>query len=246
MTVATPSPLCRVVAAAALASTLLGPVAALVSPAARAGAATTGDPKVVITPGPVGGGYADGQTVRVSVGPNSLFTPHTRIIILECADPTGSRANLPISFTDCDGTTDNADTVLVQNDGSFTESAYQVYALPNIVLGETPTTTPVCNPTSACVLYVGQDQNDFTRPKVFSGPFTFTSTAKALATGSTTTTPAPTATTTPSSASASVTLGPATLAFTGWGTGSWFLGAAGAALFLGGLLGRRRIRGWHR
>ena len=30
---------------------------------------------------------------------------------------------------------------------------------------------PICNQTNSCVLYVGQNQNDFTAPKVFSAPF---------------------------------------------------------------------------
>ena len=72
---------------------------------------------------------------------------------------------------DCDGNTIQGISILVANDGSFSESTYQVYALPSPVLGEQPNAQPICNQTNYCVLYVGQNQNDFTAPKVFSAPF---------------------------------------------------------------------------
>jgi len=224
---------------------LVGSAGAVVAPSGTAAAAGSDNPKVVISPAATS--YATGQTVRVSVGPNQFFTPHVRIVILECADPKGSADHLPTSFADCDGNTINADSVIVQNDGSFTEAAYSLYALPNIELGEGPTVTPVCNPTSACVLFVGQDQNDFTQPKIFSASFTFTSVPATLAGGHGPTTvpsvvqPAPA-----QPASASVSLPASTLAYTGIGSGSWWLGAAGAALVLGGAFGRRNIRRWSR
>jgi hypothetical protein len=128
--------------------------------------------------------FTDGITVKVSVGPNSLFVPFSRIEILECADPGGSAATLPISGKSCDGNTLPGDSIIVQPDGSFSESAYTLYALPNVVLQENGGLVPRCDPTHACVLYVGEDQNDFTRPKAFSRPFTFTTVAPTLAGGS--------------------------------------------------------------
>ncbi len=68
-------------------------------------------------------------------------------------------------------------TVLVAGDGSFEISHYTIYSLPNTALEETPDVMPVCNSGSECVLYIGQDQNDFTQPKVFSAPFTVQPTA---------------------------------------------------------------------
>ena len=51
-----------------------------------------GDPSVSITPS---GPYHNGQTVSISVGPNNLFTPQHRIIIIECSDPRGVAAGTP-------------------------------------------------------------------------------------------------------------------------------------------------------
>ena len=50
-----------------------------------------------------------------------------------------------------------------------------MYAVPNKVLDEQANWTPDCNKTNYCVLYVGEDYNDFSKPKVFSEPFLFTS-----------------------------------------------------------------------
>ena len=48
-----------------------------------------------------------------------------------------------------------------------------MYALPNASqLGETPDTRPVCNGRQVCVLYVGQNQEKFSAPKLWSPPFT--------------------------------------------------------------------------
>ena len=47
------------------------------------------EPSLVMTPGPTGHPYADGQTLSLSVGPNSRFTPNTRVEVLECAAPNG-------------------------------------------------------------------------------------------------------------------------------------------------------------
>ena len=50
----------------------------------------------------------------------------------------------------------------------------RLHGFPNSALGEQPDDQPTCNQTNPCVLYVGQDQNDFTAPKVFSAPFLVT------------------------------------------------------------------------
>jgi hypothetical protein len=202
------------------------------------------DPVVTVTPAPSGGAYANGQTVSVSVGPNSLFAPHSRISILECSDPGGTTANLPTSFSDCDENTVQADSVLVQSDGSFVEHAFTLYALPNATLGEKSTWTPVCDPTSKCVLYVGENQDDFSQPKVFSAPFAFSTAALTPTSASVATPPsaAPTATASGAGPSASVSLSPSTLAFTGGPDGAPWLLALGTGLVGAGILGRRTIR----
>jgi hypothetical protein len=112
--------------------------------------------------------------VAIHVGPNSTFVPNSRIEVIECAAPHGMD---PTSDATCDGNTAQSGSVLVAGDGSFDVPKYTVYALPNTTLEETADVIPVCNTTSECVLYVGQDQNDFTKPKTFSAPFTVQPTA---------------------------------------------------------------------
>ena len=100
------------------------------------------------------------------------FRSLSRIEILECADPGGQAGNLPKNDNTCDGNTTPGFSVLVNKDGSFTAPSYQLWSLPNTQLGESNDGEPVCNATKMCVLYVGQNQTDFTQPKAFSAPFT--------------------------------------------------------------------------
>jgi hypothetical protein len=124
--------------------------------------------------------FTDQQVIGVTVSANSVFTPGQGINVLECADPGGTAGNLPTSDATCDGNTIDGDNIIVAADGSFEEvaggdggtlSGYTVYALPSSVLDEQPDGQPVCNATNACVLYIGQNQNDFTQPYVWSQPF---------------------------------------------------------------------------
>ncbi len=212
----------------------------------RPAIAAAATPTVTITPGPSTSGFANGSTVTVAVGPNSLFVPHTRVNLIECADPGGSKDSLPTSLSTCDPNTVEGDTVLVQSDGSFVEHSYTLYALPNEVLGEQSNWQPVCNHSNQCVLYVGEDQNDFTQPKIFSAPFVFTASASAIAVGGAATTvpttaPKPAASTVPT-VSSGVSLAPATLAFTGPSSASLWIALSGLSLFLAGLTGRRLLR----
>lgn len=125
-------------------------------------------PALTITPGP----YHNEQLINLSVGPNHFFKPYSRINIIECADPGGKAKNLPVSVDTCDGNTIQGVTILVQPNGSWYEHGYQLYALPNAPqLGETPDSQPVCNQKKSCVLYIGQNQEKFTAPKMFSAPF---------------------------------------------------------------------------
>ena len=133
-----------------------------------------GPPSVTVVPT---GPFRNGQTITVTVGPNSLFTPRQHINIVECSDFSGTAAGLPKSIADCDGNTIQGGTVVIGSNGGFTEKGYVVYSLPNQNLAELVGGVPVCNATHPCVLYVGQNQEDFTRPKVFSAPFTVSPTA---------------------------------------------------------------------
>ena len=130
---------------------------------------TSSDVPLTITPGP----YHDGQAIKISVGPNKHFTPFASIKILQCSDPGGTTKNLPTSaLLHCDGNTIQGNTILVGRDGSFSQDGYVVYVLPNTNLGEASDSKPVCNQTNSCVLYIGQNQENFTAPKIFSPPFT--------------------------------------------------------------------------
>jgi hypothetical protein len=132
------------------------------------GQAEAASPVLTVTPG---GSLHDGQTIDLSVGPNTLFTPHARVNVLECADPHGTAANLPTDVSTCDGNTIQGNTVLVGADGSFSVAGYTVFQLPSTALGELANYQPVCNASNPCVFYIGQDQNDFTAPKIFSAAF---------------------------------------------------------------------------
>lgn len=155
-------------------------------------------------------GFHDGESIAVSVGANGYFTPHSHVNILECADPGGSVANLPKSISTCDGNTIQGNTVLVGTNGSFSEPAYTLYTLPSSALGEQPNDQPSCDQSNPCVLYVGQNQNDFTAPKVFSSPFSIQSSSGSTSTttssaGSTTTVAGSTTTVTSAPPSTSTT-----------------------------------------
>ncbi len=153
-----------------VALSLFGSTAAAVlavGPAGAAGAASP--PALTITSGP----YVNGQSINLSVGPNKFFKPYSRVNVIECADPGGKSKSLPTSVLACDGNTIQGNTILVKPDGSFSERSYQVYALPNALqLGEASDSRPICDRKRDCVLYIGQNQEKFTAPKIFSPPFT--------------------------------------------------------------------------
>ena len=206
-------------------------------------AAATTPPAVNISPSPAGGSYANGQLVTVSISPNSLFDPNSRVAILECSDPGGSKANLPISLDNCDENTIQGGSILVNANGSLSEHRYPLYALPSATLGEKPGWLPACAANHACVLFVGEDQNDFTKPKVFSAPFTVvggTSAPSTVPTAAGSTSPVTTA------PSAAVTLSPATLAYTGPSRLLAGLAMIGSCAVGIGLWCRRAVRRWQR
>jgi hypothetical protein len=116
--------------------------------------------------------FSSGQAIDVSIPANSDLVPGSKVNIEECADPGGSPANLPTNASECDGNTIQGNTVFVNSDGSVLDANYDVYALPDTAsLGEPPSAQPVCDLTDLCVLYVGENQGDFTQPHVFSQPF---------------------------------------------------------------------------
>jgi hypothetical protein len=230
--------------------------------ATAAGAAS---PQVAISPA---GPYHDGETVTVSVAASPLFTPETKVNILECADPGGTVANLPTDNVPCDGQTIQAGTLYVGASGAVTERAYTLYQLPSAALGEQQGWNPVCDTTHPCVLFIGVAQDNFSLAHTFSAPFSIEAGTSSANSGtvSTTSTLAPagsspntstvaTADTSSSappstpgaassgSESAAVTLGGSsgTLAFTGVSFGLIWPAALGVVLILIGSAGRRRL-----
>jgi hypothetical protein len=129
------------------------------------------------TPGP----FASGQVVEVKIPANPTLVAGAGINIVECAAPGGVA---PTDPSQCDGLTLQPDTILAAADGSVaytvtgSTSGYTMFALPDTTsLGESATGTPVCNTSNECVLYIGENQNDFTQPHFFSQPYFVTPTA---------------------------------------------------------------------
>ena len=198
---------------------------------------------------------SDGKVVDVSVAANSVLNRSSLqgagypsgavpIKVLECADSGGQTANLPTKATDCEPAT-VISTADVQADGSLSLNGYVVYALPDTAaLGSSSGT--VCDGSHYCVLGIFADQNNFSKPHLFSAPFQVSPGASAgdpAGSGPSTQGTSTNSKTTSSSASTSVSVAPAALANTGSPTlWPWFL-VSGAALLIGGTgmrLSRRR------
>ena len=116
----------------------------------------------------------------MSVAPNSTLSRSAleaagfpsgavAIKIIECADPGGLVVNLPVKVTQCDPSTLDASATLLE-DGSVLDSGYTIYALPDVtVLG--PSNGTLCDMSHQCVLGIFTNQNDFSKPHLFSAPF---------------------------------------------------------------------------
>ena len=117
--------------------------------------------------------FDSGQTINIVVPANSAFAApdnNSGVNIVECAAPSGVVPTLPSA---CDGNT-LQNGAQVNTDGSFTFNGFTVYALPDSVsLGEGASNPVDCGNTAAteCVLYIGNNQNDFTAPHLWSQPF---------------------------------------------------------------------------
>jgi hypothetical protein len=197
---------------------------------------------------------SDEENVDISVSANSQLSRSSLeaagypsgalpIKLLECADRQGPVANLPSKAADCEpGTIES--TANLQANGSLLVKGFTVYALPDAhALGASNGTT--CDESHECVIGIFADQNDFSKPHIFSAPFQVTSSPTPTTTAAGSSTQG--TSTKSATVSASVAADPAssaTLANTGSPTvWPWLLGA-GAALLIGGTgmrLNRRRI-----
>jgi hypothetical protein len=167
----------RRVAAAAAAAAAAGTLAAMAfsspsgatTPASGSTISTAAQCAETCTPGP----FDSGQNINIVVPANSAFASpdnNSGINIVECSAPNGV---VPTQISACDGNT-LQNFVGVNADGSFTYNDYTVYALPDSTsLGETTSNPVTCGNTAAteCVLYIGNNQLDFTQPHVWSQPF---------------------------------------------------------------------------
>ena len=147
-----------------------------------AGAAGPGSGSIVPTAvQPLGtvahGPFSSGQLINVVVPTNETFSSddglnnnNSAINILECSAPDGV---VPTNPSACDGNTIQGNTILPATDGSFTYNNYQLYALPDAIsLGE-GSSGVACGNTMAteCILFIGNNQADFTKPHLWSAPF---------------------------------------------------------------------------
>jgi hypothetical protein len=119
-----------------------------------------------------GGPFSSGQTVKIVIPANSVFSSGVSIHIIECAKSVVTATTDALALPLCDGLTGNGDTVLAGADGSFTYTNQIVYALPDTNLGEGSTNTPKCDTSNACVFYIGTDStHPFSSPHFFSQTF---------------------------------------------------------------------------
>jgi ABC-type phosphate transport system substrate-binding protein len=114
------------------------------------------------------GPFSSGQTIEVKVDANATLSPDSGIYIEECASPGGLP---PTSPSECDDKTFQHTPVFAQNDGSIDSPGYSIFALPDsTTLGEGDQ-SPTCNLSDQCVLYVGENPNNFSLPHIFSASF---------------------------------------------------------------------------
>jgi hypothetical protein len=153
------------------------------------GRVSAAGPSVSIPPGP----FSNGQTITVSgSGFPSYSQDLTGLQIIECADPGGSAANLPIdAASGCEGTTVNPSQISTDTQGRF-QTSYLIQALST-----TGTSSINCDATHDCVLWVGTDYNNafLSGPHAFTKPFTIVG---SVAPSTTTAPPSSTTTAAPS------------------------------------------------
>ena len=130
--------------------------------------------------------YSGGQTVDLQVAANPTMDnaslvaagfPSGAVTIkfLECADPGGLVANLPTKPSECEpGTIHSISGANANGSMSLTgTNGYQVLALPDPNLGSSNGTTCGLAPHQ-CVIGIFTNQNDFSKPHLFSAPFAST------------------------------------------------------------------------
>ena len=200
---------------------------------------------------------ANNQVVNVSVGPNSTLSRSSLeaagfpsgvvgMKVLECADPGGQTANLPGNVMSCAPATVISGPA-PHEDGSVSIPRFTIFTVPDdAVLGAS--NGVMCDAQHQCVLGIFSNQENFSKPHLFSAPFEVTGgtggapstgTGGAPSTGSSAagSSASPDTQTTSAGATAGVSVPPATLANTGTPTlWPWLLGAGCILLLLGSVL----------
>ena len=180
--------------AACSAATLCGVAFVLVVGAGPAGAntLTSGDGNTTLTTiGTVTSGtpYSSGQSITVTVAPNSVMNNANLVAnnapgqttgnttgsfyLEECIDPGGLTANLPTTTSDCERGRQHSQSLT--SNGSLTDT-FIVYDLPDPGTLGLPTMTGTCDAApNQCVIGIfaasPQSGNGFKYPHLFSAPF---------------------------------------------------------------------------
>jgi hypothetical protein len=136
-----------------------------------------------------GSPYSSGQAITIKVAANSTLNntnlvannvpgqstgnPTGNYYIAMCTDPGGLPANLPTGPSNCEVATQDV-SVSTTSDGSFTDTGFQVFTLPNAALGS-PTMTGTCGTDpNECVIGIFSQPpgtTGFNFPRLFSAPF---------------------------------------------------------------------------
>jgi hypothetical protein len=147
------------------------------------------------------GRFSDGQTITVA---GTGFPGHAAdpsgVQILQCADPMGLPANLPVDASTCEGTTISPLPVNTDTQGRFSTP----YVLSTLTT-RGGRSSIVCDASNYCVLWVGVDYNQqFTSgPHAFSRPFEISPAATSSSGTTSTSTPGSPSSTTPSASAGS-------------------------------------------
>ena len=94
--------------------------------------------------------------------------------IIECADPGGTIANLPTLPNQCEQGTEDGSSSPKSLDGSFTDTGYQVFDLPDVIFSPTTFTGRCDVAPNQCVIgifSVDPFAGGFSYPRLFSAPF---------------------------------------------------------------------------
>ncbi len=190
---------------------MIGTAGAAPSNGAQVGSAVPSETFTANTP------FSSGQILTVNIPANTVLPGDTNVLIEECAAPNGV---IPTQSTACDSNTVDSDTITPNSngpgDGSFTYSTYTAYALPDTHIGDPVSSNIHCGNTAAteCILYVGDNVNDFTQPHFWSQAFYINPTANDSGANpgdgsapSVATTPSPTLSTVASSSATAVANG---------------------------------------